>query len=195
MFSKDDFDNVQEDMEGVVIPCYVCGAPLRTMTQRDGPTNCVIKLEYCSHEALKKDTVDDKGENAPNANKGKDTKEKSVPEASNDDVKAAKEVPYVASKLGPSHCIHCDDDPCLWLQLEPAILDNDRVYNSEDIAGEALANEPNRARRKRAFRLASQMINGHLGNGIRKKHMRCIEDGVRSLFPAVDGKHMGFKEE
>ena len=195
MNTKAAFDNVEEDMLGMVIPCYICGKPLRTVTERDGPTNCVIKLEDCDHEPVKKEGSNNKPEKKATLSTKSGEEDKNTVAVEVADAAEPTRVPYVASTLGPGHCIHCGDDPCVWLQLEQEILDNDRVHNTHDIAGEAVDNEPNRARRKRAFQLASRIINGHLGKGNRKKHSQCVEEGVRSLFPDEQGNHMGFMEE
>ncbi len=65
MTTEDTFNVVENDMAGLVIPCYVCGAPRKTVTQRDGATNCVFMLEHCSHGVEEKETVQKKDEKKP----------------------------------------------------------------------------------------------------------------------------------
>jgi hypothetical protein len=92
---------------------------------------------------------------------------------------------------GPDHCIHCDEDPCVFIQIEARLGENDAIYYDK---GE-YKNNPvtyNSARRKRAFQYAAFIL--WEGINYRKPHFRCVEDGVRALFPPFDGKVMGFKE-
>ena len=53
----------------------------------------------------------------------------------------------------------------------------------------------NSASRKKAYKLATMYIHGVLGAGNRMRLPSCVEDGVRALFPPVDGIVMGFREE
>ena len=46
---------------------------------------------------------------------------------------------------------------------------------------------------KRAFQYAAFIL--WEGVSYRKRYYRCVENGVRSLFPPLDGKTMGYKEE
>jgi hypothetical protein len=80
---------------------------------------------------------------------------------------------------GPNICIVCGCDPCEFQQMEMEILVWDRNHN-EDVGLDA------------GERKQHQKTVGH---GVRKKLPSCIEDGVRSLFPAVDGKVMVFLDE
>jgi hypothetical protein len=91
---------------------------------------------------------------------------------------------------GPDHCIHCDEDPCMFVQIESNLGENDAIYFDE---GEYEKNPVtyNSARRKRAFQYAAFIL--WEGVNYRKQHCSCVEDGVRALFPPFDGKIMGFK--
>jgi hypothetical protein len=93
---------------------------------------------------------------------------------------------------GPDHCIHCDDDPCAFLQIESRLCEIDTIFYNED----DYANAPgpyNSGRRKRAFQYAANVI--YEGIHHRKRHYTCVEKGIRALFPPIDGKIMGFKND
>ena len=90
----------------------------------------------------------------------------------------------------PDHCILCGDDPCVFLQIETRLWANDEIYyDSEDYAKAPVACNSNR--RKRAYQYAAHIIWG--GINYRKEHYKCVVNGVRALFPPLDGKVMGFK--
>jgi hypothetical protein len=58
---------------------------------------------------------------------------------------------------GPDHCIHCDEDPCVFLQIESLLCENDTIYYNED----EYANNPvayNSGRRKRAYQYAALVL-------------------------------------
>ena len=91
---------------------------------------------------------------------------------------------------GPDHCIHCDEDPCLFIQIESRLWENDEIYYDKgDYDKDPAAY--NSGRRKRAYQYAAFVL--WEGINYRKPHYRCVEDGVRALFPPVDGKIMGYK--
>jgi hypothetical protein len=33
---------------------------------------------------------------------------------------------------GPDHCIHCDEDPCVFIQIEMCLCENDDIYYDRD---------------------------------------------------------------
>jgi hypothetical protein len=79
---------------------------------------------------------------------------------------------------GPDHCIHCDEDPCVFIQIESRLCENDEMYFDE----EHYAKDPvsrNSGRRKRAYQYAEFVL--WEGINYRKPHYKCVEDGVRSL--------------
>jgi hypothetical protein len=93
---------------------------------------------------------------------------------------------------GPDHCIHCDEDPCVFIQIEARLNENDEIY----FDGYDYKKDPskcNSGRRKRAFQYAAFIM--WEGINYRKPHFSCVEDGVRALFPPFDGKTMGYKEK
>jgi len=91
---------------------------------------------------------------------------------------------------GPGHCIHCDEDPCAFLQIESDLWANDEIYyDADDYANGPVAY--NSSRRKRAYQYAAFLL--WEGINYRKPHYTCVENGVRALFPPLDGKTMGFK--
>jgi hypothetical protein len=91
---------------------------------------------------------------------------------------------------GPDHCIHCDEDPCVFIQNESRLCENDQIYFDED----QYAKDPvscNSGRRKRAYQYVAYVL--WEGISYRKPHHKCVEDGVRALFPPFHGKIMGYK--
>jgi hypothetical protein len=91
---------------------------------------------------------------------------------------------------GPDHCIHCNEDPCVFIQIETQLCENSKIYFGE----EHYAKDPvscKGGRRKRAYQYAAFVL--WEGINYRKPHYKCVEDGVRSLFPPFDGKIMGYK--
>jgi hypothetical protein len=91
---------------------------------------------------------------------------------------------------GPDHCIHCDEEPCVFTQIESRLCENDDYYfHEEDYAADPVAY--NSKRRKRAYQQAAFVV--WEGINYRKPHFKCVEIGVRSLFPPFDGKVMGYK--
>jgi hypothetical protein len=92
----------------------------------------------------------------------------------------------------PYHCIHCDEDPCVFVQIESRLCANDEIYHNEEDFAKAPA-AYNSSRRKRAFRYAASIL--FEGINYRKKHFTCVENGVRALFPPLDGKIMGYKNK
>jgi hypothetical protein len=91
---------------------------------------------------------------------------------------------------GPWFCAHCEEDPCVFIQSEQAISDNDTIYFDE---AELLENPKAvmSARRKRAFQFTAHLL--WEGINYRRQHYTCVEAGVRALFPPPDGKIMGYK--
>jgi hypothetical protein len=89
-------------------------------------------------------------------------------------------------------CIHCDKDPCVFTQIEMRLCENDEIYYDAGEYEKAPINY-NSSRRKRAFQYAAFIL--WEGVNYRKGHYRCVENGVHSLFPPLDGKTMGYKEE
>jgi hypothetical protein len=91
---------------------------------------------------------------------------------------------------GPDHCIHCDEDPCAFIQIESPLCENDEIYFDEDDHGK----DPvacNSGRREGAYQYAAFLL--WEGSNYWKPHYRCFEDGVRALCPPFDGKIMGSK--
>ena len=92
---------------------------------------------------------------------------------------------------GPDHCIHCDEDPCLFLQIESRLAENNAIYyDVYDYAKDPVAY--NSGRHKRAYQYAAFIL--WEGINYRKPHYTCVEDGVWALYPPFDGKIMGFKK-
>ena len=92
----------------------------------------------------------------------------------------------------PNHCHHCDEDPCVFQQIELKLCENDDIYFDEHDYAKAPV-PYNSARRKRAYQFAAFIL--WEGINYRQPHYKCVEDGVRSLFPPLDGKTMGYKKK
>ena len=70
---------------------------------------------------------------------------------------------------GPDHCIHCDEDPCVFIQIESRLWKNDEVYfNDEEYDEDPAAY--NSGRRKRAYQYAALVL--WEGINYRKPHYR-----------------------
>ena len=96
---------------------------------------------------------------------------------------------------GPDFCKSCNHDPCIFLPIQDDLYKNDLIYFDESKFAKDQANH-NSFCCKKAYRMASQVIHGQLGWGIRKKHFACMEEGICALFPPPTGwKVMGFREE
>jgi hypothetical protein len=92
---------------------------------------------------------------------------------------------------GPNHCIHCDEDPHVFIQIEMHLTKNDHViyYDESEYAKDLVAY--NSARCKRAFQYSSFVLWKAIN--YQKPHYACVEDGVRALLPPLNGKFMGYK--
>jgi hypothetical protein len=91
----------------------------------------------------------------------------------------------------PDHCAYCDEEPCVFIQIESRLCENDSIYYDED----EYQRDPvkyNSGRRKRAYQYAAFIL--WEGINYRKPHFTCVEDGVRALFPPFDGRIMGYKK-
>jgi hypothetical protein len=98
-------------------------------------------------------------------------------------------VPMSAKDLaaGDARCDDCDESPCVFLKERKDILAHDKDVH----AGMSTANS---TRRRLAFKHMFYVLNGGPGTGgIRKRHPKCVEDGIHSLFP--DSSYMGYKEK
>jgi hypothetical protein len=93
---------------------------------------------------------------------------------------------------GPDHCIHCDEDPCVFIQIESRLCKNDMIYYDSYDYENALVTY-NSGRRKRAYQYAAFVL--WEGINHRRPHYKCVEIGVWALFPPPDGKIMGYKSE
>jgi hypothetical protein len=72
----------------------------------------------------------------------------------------------------PDHCIHCNEDPCVLLEIESRLCENDTIDYDED----EYANNPvayNSGRRKRAYQYAASVL--WKGINYRRPHYTCVE--------------------
>jgi hypothetical protein len=103
-----------------------------------------------------------------------------------------REVKKRAKVDGPDYCIHCDTDPCVIAQIEARLCENDTIYYDE----REYENSPvtyNSGRRKRAYQYAAFVL--WEGINYRQPHFTWVKRGVRALFPPLDGKIMGYKND
>ena len=89
-------------------------------------------------------------------------------------------------------CRFCRMEPCIFVQLEHDILKHDTAINT--VNGKPTLSMPgiveNRERREAAYRYVSCRLYGYVGRADHKKMPRCVEEGIRSLFPAFNGLHV-----
>jgi hypothetical protein len=93
---------------------------------------------------------------------------------------------------GPDHCIHCDKDSCVFIQIESLLCENDMIYYDSYEYENALVMY-NSGRRKRAYQYAAFVL--WEGINHRRPHYKYVENGVRALVPPPDGKIMGYKSK
>jgi hypothetical protein len=91
---------------------------------------------------------------------------------------------------GPDYCIHCDEDPCVFIQIKSGLCENKEIYYYEDEYGKDHV-ACNSCRRKRAYQYTEFVL--WEGINYRKPHYRCLKDGARALFPLFDGEIMDYK--
>ena len=72
-------------------------------------------------------------------------------------------------------------------------LERNDVAMYDELLFEDNPNKANRERRFRAYRLATFIIEGRLGMGVRKKLYDCVHTGIMMMFPPFDGEVTGFK--
>ena len=192
-----------------IVICHVCQSDrrIRVMDNRRG--GIVAQLGMCPKCGAGSDD-----QLAPLANdppsEDDAAKESSEPEELDDKKKPAamkggSRLPSVVtfqqspSPPGPPEpiiCKYCKMDPCIFTRLQYDIMDRDTKINKVN----NLPSHPmggvvrNRERRHRAFKYAAYTLYGFLGKGIRKKMPQCIEEGIRCLYPAYDGLHVGYKD-
>jgi hypothetical protein len=93
---------------------------------------------------------------------------------------------------GPDHCILCDEEPCVFVQIESRLGEHDLIYfDKTEFDENSVA--CNRARRNRAYKYAAYILWERIG--YRRPHYKCVETGIRALSPPLDGKITGYKEK
>ncbi len=81
---------------------------------------------------------------------------------------------------GPDYCIHCDEDPCVFLRIEARLCENDTIYYDKS----EYENSPvayNSGRRKRAYQYTAFIL--WEGINYRKPHYTHVWKVVFVLFP------------
>ena len=89
-------------------------------------------------------------------------------------------------------CQSCNQATCLMTQIMVDLDENDSATYDNQLF-EDNPNLANKQRRYRAYCLASFLIEGRLGTGVRKKHYDCVSTGISMMYPPFDGKVTGFK--
>jgi hypothetical protein len=92
----------------------------------------------------------------------------------------------------PDHCIHCDEDLCIFVQIKSRLCENDTIYYDRCDYENAPA-AYNSGRRKRAYQYTAFVL--WEGINYRRPHYACVENHVCLLFPPIDGKVMGYKSD
>ena len=102
-------------------------------------------------------------------------------------------------------CIYCANTPCEWhvygqeLLRNTALMHYRETRNGKEVVVDESGNEvSNASMRKAMYRMFTYLKFGHLGKGNRIPIPQCVADKIREIYPAEDGKYMGFhptKEE
>ena len=92
------------------------------------------------------------------------------------------------------YCRHCKKDPCLFLQILSDLYNQDSKHLPRIMSWYENRADVMKARRFLSYRLASILIRGEMGYKNRKRHKKCVEQGVHDIFPAPDGQFTGYKE-
>ena len=98
----------------------------------------------------------------------------------------------IRNEDGSWMCQSCKQPTCLMTQITEEIEKNDLALYDE-LLFERDPNQANRQRRYSAYQLASFLIEGRLGKGVRKELHDCVRTGILMMFPPFDGKVTGFK--
>ena len=206
---EEEMREVKQGLLLTIVVCRVCNGDrrIRVIDNRQG--GIVAQLGECpkcgtgggNHLSPLDNNAapaDDKTEE--NAKGSTDGEDKRKPRATMDGSKTSSTVTFQRSPSPPGPpepliCRSCRMDPCIFTRLQHDIMLHDSAINT-------VQNQPsypmagvvrNRQRRHRAFRYATYRLYGYLGKNNRKRMPRCIEDGIRSLYPAYNGLHVGYK--
>ena len=93
------------------------------------------------------------------------------------------------------HCKACQMNPCVWEEHCKSVMEECNEWRSEEAksTGNTITNN---LCRKFCYRQFSQIVDGFLGQGNRKKLPACIEKNVRRVFPNENGaQYMGFRSK
>ena len=97
---------------------------------------------------------------------------------------------------GGKVCEGCGQFPCIWECNKDEFLDtlySGRISREANVKGISNRIHRNKRMRNKSYMILSFMIDGRLGKDNRKSLPRCVVDNVRKLFPAPNGKYVGFQ--
>ena len=93
-------------------------------------------------------------------------------------------------KVSGDDCVHCGEDPCVWLVRKGVMI----LFDENEHGHFPYEDKPpNNTRRKKVYREMTKLLHGPLGAGNRKILPKCVENGARALFPSPS--FMGFKSK
>jgi hypothetical protein len=160
--------------------------------EKDGKKKAKLTMngyDYGSNSTNTKNTGGDTGSDdedvAEKENRVNGAREE---EKQEEETKKAAEKRLVEEEV-TKECKECCEEPCVWIAQRDAMIDFDDDEHSHLPEG---AGPPNNIRRKKVYRqMVLTMNEGGTGKGVRVALPKCVEDGVRELFPSPT--FMGFK--
>jgi hypothetical protein len=97
----------------------------------------------------------------------------------NENDEKERQVKKQAKVDGPDHCIHCDEDSCVFVQIGARLCENDTIYyDNDDYAKDPAA--CNSGRRKQAYQYTAFML--WEGINYRRPHYTCVWKEVFVLY-------------
>jgi hypothetical protein len=123
--------------DGVVQFFLSCNGKTKKNTWMSEPTSDLARISFNRKEKKRKDNLKskrDKEECVDNQQNAQDAgfcchhhaKKMKVSD------KKEREVKKLAKVDGPDHCIHCDEDRCIFVQIEARLCEIDTIYHDEN---------------------------------------------------------------
>ena len=94
----------------------------------------------------------------------------------------------VSDGIPDDTCEFCAEDPCVWIQYQQEMYE----YVEAMWGAETLDAVDQSSRRRQLYKQMAHNQWGHLGAKKRRKHPKCVEDGIRGMLPSPNGSYMGF---